>query len=99
MAKPQTVTKSQLVDSVASETGIRKKDVKEVVESMLSQISDHLDDEAKVQRTGFGTFEIRERQARSGVRPGTTTRIQIPASKYPAFKPGKSLRERIRNSD
>src|SRR5690554_4849431 len=96
MAKQRTVSKAQLVDMVAHETGIRKKDVKEVVDGILDKISSHLDDEFKVQLTGFGTFEVRERRARSGVKPGTTSRIDIPASKYPAFKPGKSLRERIR---
>lgn len=96
MAKQRTVSKAQLVDMVAGETGIRKKDVKEVVDSILDKISSHLDEEFKVQLTGFGTFEVRQRRARSGVKPGTRSRIDIPASKYAAFKPGKSLRERIR---
>lgn len=96
MAKQRTVSKAELVDMVAVETGIRKKDVKDVVDSVLSKISSHLDDQCKVQLTGFGTFEVRERRARSGVKPGTTTKIDIPASKYPAFKPGKGLREKVR---
>ena len=96
MASGRSVSKAQLIDMVADETGIRKKDVKEVLESTLAKISDHLDDEVKVQLTGFGTFEVRQRQARNGVKPGTRTPIDIPASKYPAFKPGKSLRERVR---
>ena len=96
MAKQRTVSKAELVDMVAGETGIRKKDVKEVVDNVLAKISNHLDDNCKVQLTGFGTFEVRERRARSGVKPGTRTKIDIPASKYPAFKPGKSLKERVR---
>lgn len=96
MAKQRTVSKAELVGIVADETGMKKKDVKEVVDAMLNQISGHLDQENKVQLTGFGTFEIRTRKARTGVRPGTTERIDIPESKYPAFRPGKSLRERIR---
>jgi DNA-binding protein HU-beta len=96
MAKQRTVSKAELVDMVAGETGIRKKDVKEVVDSVLAKISSQLDHDCKVQLTGFGTFEVRERRARSGVRPGTRTKIDIPASKYPAFKPGKGLKERVR---
>lgn len=96
MAKRRTVSKAQLVDMVAGETGIRKKDVKDVVDNVLDKISDHLDGDYKVQLTGFGTFEVRERRARNGVKPGTRTRIDIPASKYPAFKPGKGLKERVR---
>ena len=55
--------------------------------------SNQLNSGGKVQLTGFGTFEVRERQAREGVKPGTSEKIQIPASKAPAFKAGKSLKE------
>ncbi|QRN80111.1 MAG: HU family DNA-binding protein [Nocardiopsis sp. BM-2018] len=96
MAKQKTVSKADLVDTVADSTGMKKKDVKEVVDTMLSQVSKHLDDGTKVQLTGFGTFEVRKRKARTGVKPGTTEKIKIPASKYPAFKPGKSLKEQVK---
>src|SRR5690606_25744208 len=56
----------------------------------------HLGKGNKVQLTGFGTFEVRSRKARKGVRPGTTERIDIPASTYPAFKPGKGLKDQAR---
>lgn len=49
-----------------------------------------------MQLTGFGVFEVRERSARQGVKPGTTEKIQIPASKYPAFKAGKGLKDNIK---
>lgn len=96
MAKAQTVSKADLVDIVSNDTGMKKKDVKTVVDSVIDQVSNHLDQGAKVQLTGFGTFEIRERKARTGVKPGTTEKIDIPASKYPAFKPGKALKERVK---
>ena len=96
MAKSKTVSKADLVDLVADETGMKKKDVKEVMDTMLDKISSHLDNNFKVQLTGFGTFEVRSRKARTGVKPGTTDPISIPASKYPAFKPGKSLKERVK---
>ncbi len=96
MAKFKTISKADLVDLVTEETGMKKKDVKEVVDTMLDKISLHLDEDFKVQLTGFGTFEVRERRARTGVKPGTTDRIKIPSSKYPAFKPGKGLKERVK---
>ena len=96
MAKTKTVSKADLVDKVSDETGMKKKDVKSVVDAMIEQIGTHLDQEYKVQLTGFGTFEVRERRARTGVKPGTTDKIDIPASKYPAFKPGKSLKESVK---
>ncbi len=95
MAK-KTVTKADLVDHVADITGMKKKDVKAVIDALLTEISEMLDRDYKVQLTGFGTFEVRKRKARVGVKPGTTERIKIPASKYPAFKPGKALKEKVK---
>lgn len=97
MAKAKTVSKADLVARVAESKGLRKKDVKDIMDAMLDQISGSLDSGSKVQLTGFGTFEVRERKSRTGVRPGTTDRINIPASKYPAFKPGKGLKDRVRS--
>lgn len=97
MAKNKTVSKAELINMVADDTGMKKKDVKEVMDAMLDRISSKLDDDQKVQLTGFGTFEVRERKARTGVKPGTTDKIEIPSSKYPAFKPGKSLKERVKS--
>lgn len=96
MAKGKTVSKADLVDKVADETGMKKKDVKTVMDTMIDLISSNLNEDVKVQLTGFGTFEVRERKARTGVKPGTTDPIQIPASKYPAFKPGKALKEMVK---
>lgn len=96
MAKAKTVSKADLVQRVADDHDMRKKDVKEVMDAMLDQISASLDKGSKVQLTGFGTFEVRERKERTGVKPGTTEKIKIPSSKYPAFKPGKGLKDRVR---
>ena len=96
MAKQKTVSKADLVDLVADATSMKKKDVKSVMDMMLDEISMNLDKGNKVQLTGFGTFEVRKRKARTGVKPGTTEKIKIPASKYPAFKPGKSLKEQVK---
>jgi len=96
MANTKTVSKADLVGIVADETGMKKKDVKDVMDAVLDKVSESLTKGAKVQLTGFGTFEIRARKARTGVKPGTTEKIKIPSSKYPAFKPGKSLKERVK---
>ena len=94
MAK--SISKADLVDTVASKSDMTKKDVKSVVDMMLEQVSSNLKKGNKVQLTGFGTFEVRKRKARTGVRPGTTEKIKIPASKYPAFKPGKALKDNVK---
>ena len=64
-----------------------------MIEGVFEHIGEHLSRGDKVQLTGFGTFEVRERKAREGVRPGTSEKIQIPASKAPAFKAGKGLQD------
>jgi DNA-binding protein HU-beta len=89
------VSKADLVDQIAGETSMSKKDVKAVIDGMLGHVTRQLKRGEKVQLTGFGTFEVRERKARSGVKPGTTDRIEIPASRYPAFKPGKGLKDSV----
>lgn len=96
MAKAKTVSKADLVDMVAEETGLSKKSVKETMDSLLEAMSTSIAKGSKVTLTGFGTFEVRKRKARTGVKPGTTEKIKIPASKYPAFKPGKGLKDRVR---
>ncbi len=95
-AASKTVSKADLVNVVANGTDMRKKDVKEVLDAVLDAISKNLGKGNKVQLTGFGTFEVRSRKARTGVKPGTTDKIKIPASKYPAFKPGKGLKDGTR---
>ncbi len=97
MDKQDTVSKADLVNQVATATGKTRTDVKRILDETLEQIVASLEKGNKVQLTGFGTFEVRSRQARSGVKPGTTERITIPASSYPAFKPGKGLRDRARS--
>ena len=96
MAKKKTITKSDLIDLLADKASAKKKDVKAWMDTLIDEIAAALDKGNKVQITGFGTFEVRTRKARTGVRPGTTDKIKIPASKYPAFKPGKALKDQVR---
>ncbi len=90
-------SKADIIDAVAGKHDkTTKSDVKNIVDSFLETLAEELaSGSGKVQLTGFGTFEVRERKERSGVRPGTTERITIPASKYPAFKPGKQLKDKV----
>jgi DNA-binding protein HU-beta len=96
MAKKKTITKSDLIDTLADKTAHKKKDVKVLLDTFVSEVAGALVKGNKIQITGFGTFEVRTRKARTGVKPGTTTKIKIPASKYPAFKPGKALKDQIK---
>ena len=93
MAAKKTVTKADLVDQVAQATGLKKKDVKAMVDALVEEA---LANGSKVQLTGFGTFEVRKRKARTGVKPGTKEKIKIPATQYPAFKPGKALKDKVK---
>ena len=96
MAKSnKTISKADLVEMVADETGLSKKSVKDTMDALLETMSVQIGKGNKVTLTGFGTFEVRKRKARTGVKPGTTEKIKIPASKYPAFKAGKSLKDTV----
>ena len=91
-----TVSKADLTKTVANESGVSAKDAKTIIDAFISATETHLSQGDTVQLTGFGSFEVRERSARTGVKPGTTEKIQIPASKYPAFKAGKALKDRLK---
>ncbi|MDF7682634.1 HU family DNA-binding protein [Lactobacillus sp. ESL0679] len=88
--------KAELVSEVASRTKLTKKDAATAVDVIFSAIQDDLAKGNKVQLIGFGTFEVRERAARKGRNPQTGDEIEIPASKVPAFRPGKALKEAVK---
>ncbi|WP_347300292.1 HU family DNA-binding protein [Dolosigranulum savutiense] len=88
--------KADLVDKVADKTSLTKKDSNAAVEAVFDSIQEFLAEEEKVQLIGFGTFEVRERAARKGRNPQTGEEIQIPATKVPAFKAGKNLKEAVK---
>lgn len=89
------VTKTDLIDKVAAETGLTKKDSAKAVDAVFNSIAEALKDGDKVQIIGFGTFEVRERAARMGRNPQTGAELEIPARKVPAFKPGKGLKDMV----
>jgi DNA-binding protein HU-beta len=87
------MNKSELIDSIATKSGLTKKDSAAALEAALSAINDAL---AKgLALTGFGTFSVSERAAREGINPRTKAPIQIKAAKVPKFKPGKALRDSV----
>ena len=90
------LNKSELIAKVAEKTELTKKDASKAVDAVFASISESLQDGDKVQVIGFGNCEVRERAARKGRNPQTGEEIDIPASKVPAFKPGKALKEGIK---
>ncbi|MGW6234222.1 HU family DNA-binding protein, partial [Peribacillus butanolivorans] len=89
------MNKTNLVNTVATQAELTKGDAKKAVDALFESISNTLAKEEKIQLVGFGTFEVRNRAARIGRNPQTGEEIQIAASKVPAFKPGKELKEAV----
>ncbi len=90
------MNKAELIALVAEKTGFTKKDAEKAVNATMSSIEEALVKEERVQLIGFGTFEVRQRKARTGRnprKPGET--IEIAASKAPVFKAGKALKDAV----
>ena len=90
------MNKAELVNPVIEKTGLSKQDAPAAADAVFASIEETLVKGDKVQLIGFGTFEIRERAARKGRNPQTGQEIEIAASKIPAFKPGKSLKDAVK---
>ncbi len=86
------MNKVQLIAAVAKKTGLSKNEAAAGVNAMVDLIIDALSDNQKVTITGFGSFDVGERQARRGVNPHTGKHMDIPSLRIPRFKAGKSLR-------
>lgn len=89
------MNKTDLISKVAESTELSKKDATKAVDAVFDAISEALQNGDKVQLVGFGNFEVRERAARKGRNPQTGDEIEIAASKMPAFRPGKSLKDLV----
>lgn len=89
------MNKSDLIDSVANQTSISKAAASEALDAVLKGITDTLMTGDKVSLTGFGTFEVRHRQARMGRNPQTGAPVHVAARNVPAFKPGKAFKEAV----
>lgn len=89
------MNKTELIAAVAEKAGMSKKDTEKVVSLVLNTVADTVAAGEKVQLVGFGTFEVKERGARTGRNPKTLEAIEIPASRVPVFKAGKGLKDLV----
>ncbi len=89
------MNKAELVAAMAEKSGLSKKSAEAALNALTAAVEDALKDGDKVQLVGFGTFETRTRAARTGRNPQTGAEIKIAASKSPAFKAGKALKDAI----
>jgi integration host factor subunit beta len=89
------MTKADLVEQVAGEAEMTKKDAEQLVEIIFDSIIGALNKGEKIELRGFGSFRVRERDARKGRNPKTGTAVEIPAKRVAYFKPGKELKEVI----
>lgn len=91
------MTKAELVTEVAAKSGLTKKDTEKAIAGVIETITETLGKGESIQLVGFGTFEVRDRAARTGINPQTKKKIQIPATKVPAFKAGRGLKDAVSN--
>ena len=89
------MNKTELISAVAEQSGLTKKDAEKAVTAVIDTIIDSVAKDEKVQIAGFGTFEQRQRKARTGSDPRTGNLIEIAASKVPAFKAGKVFKDTV----
>ena len=89
------MNKTELIAIAAERAGLTKKDTERVLNAYLDAITTALCQGEKVQISGFGTFEVKDREARIGRNPHTKESIEIPATRVPVFKPSKALRDII----
>jgi DNA-binding protein HU-beta len=89
------MNKQELVDAIAAESGLTKKDSKEALDALVKAVEGSLKKGEGVTLVGFGSFSVIQKAARTGKNPQTGKAIQIPAKKAVKFKPGKELSETI----
>ena len=89
------MNKGELVDAIAQKTDVTKKQADAIVTAMVETIIEGVAAGDKIGLVGFGNFEVRNRQAREGRNPKTGEKMQIAASRIPAFAPGKAFKQRV----
>lgn len=89
------MNKTQLIEAIADKSGLKKKEAEAALNAMTAAIAEALKAGEKVQLVGFGTYEVKERAARTGRNPKTGETIEIAASKHPAFTAGKALKDAV----
>lgn len=90
------MSKTELINAVSENADLTKKDATKAVEAVFTSIQESLANGENVQIIGFGNFEVRDRAARKGRNPQTGAEIEIKATKVPAFKPGKQLKDAVK---
>jgi DNA-binding protein HU-beta len=90
------MTKAELVSQVAEQSNLTKKTTEAVLKSLIGAVHQALKDKGGIRIDGLGTFKVIERKARTGVNPQTGAKLDIPATKAPAFRAAKSLREVVK---
>lgn len=91
------MNKQELLSAISEKSGLTKKDSEAALAAFIETVQESLKKGDKVQLIGFGSFEVRERAARSGKNPLTGEPMNIPAAKVPAFKAGRALKDLINN--
>jgi len=94
-----TVTKKDLIDRIAVETGVRRTDVKTVVQTFLNSVIDELSEGNRLEFRDFGVFETRERAARVAQNPRTLERVPVPARNTVKFKVGRLMKMAVESSE
>lgn len=89
------MNKNDLVDAIATSTGLSRSDGATAIDTMLASIARALKSGDEVRLTGFGTFSVANRKASEGRNPRTGEPIQVPASRLPKFKAGKTLKQAL----
>jgi DNA-binding protein HU-beta len=89
------MTKADVVNALAQKTGMARKEAADAVDLFLVAVRDSLERGEKVSLVGFGTFYVKEKNARQGRNPRTGVKIQIPRKRVAAFKPGRAFRQLI----
>ena len=89
------MNKTELIAAAAQSAGLTKKDTERVINAAIDALTASLAQGDKVQISGFGTFEVKDREARVGRNPHTKEAIEIPATKVPVFKASKALKDTV----
>ncbi len=89
-------TKKDIINRIAENTSLNKKEAAAAVEEVFAEITDTLKDGGELSISGFGKFEVKTRNARTGINPKTKEPIQIPETKTPSFKAAKALKDAVK---
>ncbi|MFG0327878.1 MAG: HU family DNA-binding protein [Phycisphaerales bacterium JB037] len=95
----KTVTKKDLVDRICSDTGLRRNDVRDVVQAFLDQVIVEVGKGNRLEFRDFGVFEVKRRAPRVAQNPKTLERVQVPAKRTVKFKSGRLMREQLETAD